>query len=518
MSDDRVLIFDTTLRDGEQSPGISLDVAEKLEIAEQLARLGVDVIEAGFPIASQGDFEAVHAIASSVEGPVICGLSRTARADIDRCWAAIEPAGSARARIHVFIATSEVHMQHKLRMTPDQVRGEAAAAVAHARQYTDDVEFSPEDASRSDFAFMCEVLQAAVDAGATTLNIPDTVGYAIPGEYAERLQRIRDTVRGDYRISTHCHDDLGLAVANSLAGVSAGARQVECAVNGIGERAGNAAMEEVVMAIKTRADFFGGVTTGVRTEELARTSRLVSRLTGYPVQFNKAVVGRNAFAHESGIHQHGVLSERSTYEIIDAATVGQEAAQIVLGKHSGRHAFADSLAKMGLKVQGDALNAAFVRFKELADRKVEITDADLEAIVAEELGTVAGTAAFELESLEVRGGTTGVPSARVVLVHEGEKIEANADGDGMIDAACKAIKAATGIDGRLIDFNVSSVTGGVDALGDVVIQVDAGGTRVSGRGVSTDVVEASARAFLHAVNKIVRVRARTDVRDVEVGP
>ncbi|MGH9186959.1 MAG: 2-isopropylmalate synthase [Acidimicrobiales bacterium] len=515
MADDRVVIFDTTLRDGEQSPGISLDVAEKLEIADQLARLGVDVIEAGFPIASQGDFEAVQAIARSVQGPIVCGLSRTARGDIDRCWEAIEPA--ARRRVHIFIATSEIHMKHKLRMTPEQVRTEAAGAVAHARQYTDDVEFSPEDASRSDFDFMCEVLQAAVDAGATTLNIPDTVGYAIPEEYAARLRNIREKVAGDYVISTHCHNDLGLAVANSLAAVTAGARQVECTINGIGERAGNAAMEEIVVAIRTRPDFFG-VTTGVRTEELARTSRLVSRLTGYPVQFNKAVVGRNAFAHEAGIHQHGVLAERTTYEIIDAATVGQEAAQIVLGKHSGRHAFADTLAKMGLKVQGDALNAAFTRFKELADRKVEITDADLEAIVAEELGSTGPLRAFELESLELRGGTTDTPAARVVLVREGEKIEASAEGDGMIDAACKAIKEATGVDARLTDFNVSSVTGGVDALGDVIIQVEADGTKVSGRGVSTDVVEASARAFLNAVNKIVRVRARTEVRDVEVGP
>jgi 2-isopropylmalate synthase len=514
--DDRVIIFDTTLRDGEQSPGISLDVAEKLEIAEQLARLGVDVIEAGFPIASQGDYEAVHAIASSVRGPVICGLSRTARGDVDRCWAAIEPA--ERRRIHVFIATSEVHMTHKLRMTPEQVKAEAAGAVAHARQYTDDVEFSPEDASRSDFDFMCEVLQAAVDAGATTLNIPDTVGYAIPDEYARRLADIRGRISGDYVISTHCHDDLGLAVANSLAGVTAGARQVECAVNGIGERAGNAALEEVVMAIKTRADFFGGVSTGVRTEELSRTSRLVSRLTGYPVQFNKAVVGRNAFAHEAGIHQHGVLSERTTYEIIDAASVGQEAAQIVLGKHSGRHAFADELAKMGLRIQGDALNAAFVRFKELADRKIEITDADLEAIVAEELGASGPERAFELDALEVRGGTKGVPEATVVLVRQGDKIEASAEGDGMIDAACKAISKATGIEGRLIDFNVSSVTGGVDALGDVIIQVEADGQRVSGRGVSTDVVEASARAFLNAVNKLVRVRARNEERATDVGP
>jgi 2-isopropylmalate synthase len=501
---DRVIIFDTTLRDGEQSPGISLDVAEKLEIAEQLARLGVDYIEAGFPIASQGDFEAVEAIAKDIEGPVICGLSRTARKDIDRCWEAIQYA--ERTRIHVFIATSETHMTHKLKMTPDQVRTEAHEAVAHAKQYTADVEFSPEDASRSDFDFMCEVLQAAVDAGATTLNIPDTVGYGIPEEYAARLRQIREVVGGDYVISTHCHDDLGLAVANSLAGVHAGARQVECTINGLGERAGNAAMEEVVMALRTRPDYFGGVDTGIRTEELAKASRMVSRLTGYPVQYNKAVVGRNAFAHESGIHQHGVLEERTTYEIMDPTAVGQ-GSSIVLGKHSGRHAFADTLAKMGIKIHGDALNAAFTRFKELADRKIELTDADLEAIVAEELGTSVEDG-FEMAELEFRGGTQGVPSARVVLTRNGDKVEVESEGDGMIDAACQAIKQATGVDGTLTDFNVSSVTRGVDALGDVIIQFESGDITVSGRGVSTDVVEASARAFLNAVNKVVRVRAR----------
>jgi 2-isopropylmalate synthase len=515
MADDRVIIFDTTLRDGEQSPGIALDVAEKLEIAEQLARLGVDVIEAGFPIASQGDFEAVRAVAEAVRGPVICGLSRTARKDIDRCWEAIEPA--ERRRIHVFIATSETHMKHKLRMTPAQVLAEAAAAVAHARQYTDDVEFSPEDASRSDFDFMCDVLQAVVDAGATTLNIPDTVGYATPADFGERIRRIRERVKGDYVLSTHCHNDLGLAVANSLAGILAGARQVECTINGLGERAGNAAMEEIVMALKTRPDQFGGLDTNIRTEELARTSRLVSRLTGYPVQYNKAVVGRNAFAHESGIHQHGVLAERTTYEIMDPTAVGQAGTQIVLGKHSGRHAFADTLAKMGYHLQGDALNAAFARFKELADRKVQITDADLEAIVAEELGMHVEHA-FALEALEVTGGTVGTPRARVVLARNGEKVEASAEGDGMIDAACRAIRAATGVDARLTDFNVSAVTGGIDALGDVIIQLESEGVKVSGRGVSTDVVEASARAYLNAVNRIIRHRQRAEVRDREVGP
>ena len=506
---DKVIIFDTTLRDGEQSPGISLDQGEKLEIAEQLARLGVDYIEAGFPIASQGDFESVEAIAKSVKGPVICGLSRTGLKDIDRCWEAIQHA--EKSRIHTFIATSETHMTHKLRMTPDQVKAEAAGAVAHARQYTDDVEFSPEDASRSDFDFMCEVLQIAVDAGATTLNIPDTVGYGMPAEYAAQLARIREIVRGDYVISTHCHDDLGLAVANSLAAVAAGARQVECTINGLGERAGNAAMEEIVMALKTRADFFrqaDGTSpdTNINTLELARTSRLVSRLTGYPVQFNKAVVGRNAFAHEAGIHQHGVLSERTTYEIMDPAMVGQGESQIVLGKHSGRHAFADTLKKMGITIQGDALNAAFTRFKELSDRKIQLTEADLEALVTEEIGGPAPVDAFQLVSIESHGGTNITPAATVVLDHEGKKVEAHAEGDGMVDAVCQAIKALTGVEGNLTDYTVTSVTGGVDALADVALQFESDGLRMSGRGLSTDVVEASARAFLNAINRIRRVQ------------
>src|SRR5437868_6691674 len=512
---ERVTIFDTTLRDGEQSPGIALDVAEKLEIAEQLARLGVDYIEAGFPVASEGDFEAVQAIARSVQGPVIAGLSRTQLADVDRCWEAVR--GAARARIHVFISTSPSHMEHMLKMTPEQVVAETRSGVGRAREHTDDVEFSPQDATRTPLEFMIEVLQAAVDAGATTLNIPDTVGYGIPWDFGALIQYVRREVKGDYVTSTHCHNDLGLAVANSLAGIQAGARQVEVCVNGLGERAGNAALEEVVMALKIRPDQFDGLETGVRTEELARTSRLVSRLTGYPIQYNKAVVGRNAFAHESGIHQHGVLAERTTYEIIDAASVGQTGRQIVLGKHSGRHAFGDTLQKMGISIQGDALNSAFTRFKELADRKVEITDADLEAIVAEELGTSVEHA-FAFESLEVSGGTVGMPHAKVVLSRQGEKLEAASEGDGMIDAACRAIKAATGVDGRLTDFNVSSVTGGVDALGDVIVQLEVDGVKVSGRGVSTDVVEASARAYLNAVNKVMRVRARDEVRSSEVGP
>jgi len=515
---ERLVVFDTTLRDGEQSPGVSLDAAEKLEIAEQLARVGVDYVEAGFPVASQGDFEAVQAIARAVgnapEAPAICGLSRTQLSDVDRCWDAVRDA--ARARIHVFISTSPQHMEHMLKMTPAQVLAEARAGVARAKEHTSDVEFSPQDATRTPFDFMLEVLVAAVEAGATTLNIPDTVGYGIPWDFGALIQHIRREVPGDYVMSTHCHNDLGMATANTLAGVQAGARQVEVCVNGLGERAGNAALEEVVMAMRIRPDQFPGVTTGVRSEELARASRLVSRLTGYPVQFNKAVVGRNAFAHESGIHQHGVLADRSTYEIIDAASVGQVGRQIVLGKHSGRHAFSDTLQKMGIKIKGEALDNAFTRFKELADRKVEISEADIEAIVIEELGQDL-VEDFKLEALEVSGGTVGTPSARVVVSRGGDKVEATADGNGMIDAASTAIRKATAVQSQLIGYNVSSVNGGVDALGDVVVQLEDDGLKVSGRGVSTDVVEASARAYLAAVNRLLRIRARNQERRVDTG-
>src|SRR5829696_3323559 len=381
---DRVKIFDTTLRDGEQSPGISLNRHEKVEIAQQLARLGVDVIEAGFPITSPGDFEAVQAIARDVEGPVICGLARTGKQDIDAAWNAISDA--ERPRIHTFIATSDIHIERKLQTTREDVKGQARAAVAHARQYTDDVEFSPEDGSRSDVEFMAEVIQIAIDEGATTINVPDTVGYTMPTEYAamfEELYRLVPKLR-DVTLSVHCHNDLGLAVANSFAGVTAGARQVECAINGIGERAGNASLEEVVMLLRTRGDAVG-FDTRVNTHEIARSSRLVSRLTGYPVQPNKAIVGRNAFAHESGIHQDGVLKERSTYEIMDATTVGLDANSLVLGKHSGRHALREALQELGFSVDGQALNTAFKRFKEIADKKKQVSAMDLEALVTDEL-------------------------------------------------------------------------------------------------------------------------------------
>ncbi len=379
----RVRVFDTTLRDGEQSPGISLNRQEKLEIAQQLARLGVDIIEAGFPITSPGDFEAVQAIAREVEGPVICGLARTAKQDIDAAWEAVRD--SERPRIHTFIATSDIHIERKLQTTREDVKGQARAAVAQAREYTDDVEFSPEDGSRSDIVYMAEVIQIALDEGATTINVPDTVGYTMPHEYAAMFEELYRLVPGlrEVVVSVHCHDDLGLAVANSLAGIEAGCRQVECAINGIGERAGNASLEEIVMLLHTREPSLG-LWTGIETTELARTSRLVSRLTGYPVQPNKAIVGRNAFAHEAGIHQDGVLKERTTYEIMDATTVGLRSNAIVLGKHSGRHALREALQEQGIRVEGQALNAAFKRFKEIADRKKSITAMDLEALVTDE--------------------------------------------------------------------------------------------------------------------------------------
>src|ERR671931_436790 len=412
MDDNRVIIFDTTLRDGEQSPGISLNSAEKLEIAYQLARLGVDVIEAGFPIASPGDFEAVRAIAREVHGPVIAGLARAHSADIERAAEAVRDA--ERPRIHTFISTSDIHIKHQLQSTREDVLGQARAAVAHAKSFVDDVEFSPMDATRADVEFTAEVLTATLEEGATTVNIPDTVGYTMPDEYGAFLTRLYELVPGlrDVVLSVHCHDDLGLAVANSFAGLQAGARQVEGAVNGIGERAGNASLEEIVMLLKTReADV--GLHTGVVTREIARTSRLVSRLTGYPVQPNKAVVGRNAFSHESGIHQDGVLKERTTYEIMDARDVGLESNSIVLGKHSGRHALRDALEQLGFKVEGNALNQAFTRFKEIADKKKQVTALDLEAIVSDEIRERADS--YALAWFEVEAGSRREPAAKVAV-------------------------------------------------------------------------------------------------------
>jgi 2-isopropylmalate synthase len=498
----RVLIFDTTLRDGEQSPGISLNTQEKLEIAQQLARLGVDVIEAGFPITSPGDFEAVQAISRTVEGPVITGLARTHVADIDAAWNAVMDA--ARPRIHTFISTSDIHIEYQLQTTREDVKGQARAAVAHAKEYVDDVEFSPMDATRAELEFTAEVCQIAIDEGATTINIPDTVGYTMPHEYTAYLERLYALVP-DLRkvvLSVHCHDDLGLAVANSFAGLLAGARQVECAINGIGERAGNASLEEIVMLLHTRqADI--GLHTGAVTKEIARTSRLVSRLTGYAVQPNKAIVGRNAFAHESGIHQDGVLKERTTYEIMDATTVGLDANSIVLGKHSGRHALQQALSELGIEVSGQNLNTAFKRFKEIADKKKQVTAMDLEALLTDELRSeIPG---YELEWFDVEASSRRPPHATVgVRGPDGGELTGSFTGDGPIDAIFRAINAATGRDARLREFRVDAVTGGQDALGETSVVLDLAGVTGAGQGVSTDILEAAGHAYVRALSNAVR--------------
>jgi 2-isopropylmalate synthase len=498
---DRVFIFDTTLRDGEQSPGISLNVQEKLEIAHQLARLGVDIIEAGFPITSPGDSAAVTAIAKAVEGPVICGLARTSAQDIDAAWNAVKH--SERPRIHTFIATSDIHIERKLQTTREDVIGQTRAAVAHAKEYCDDVEFSPEDGSRSDVEFMAEVVKVAIEQGATTINIPDTVGYTMPHEYAEIFGRLYQLVPelADVVVSVHCHDDLGLAVANSFAGLLAGARQVECAVNGIGERAGNASLEEIVMLLRTRRSSVE-LDTRIETREIARTSRLVSRLTGYPVQPNKAIVGRNAFAHEAGIHQDGVLKDRTTYEIMDATTIGLQTNQLVLGKHSGRHALRNALEEMGIRVDGQALNTAFKRFKEIADKKKTVTALDLEAIVSDEIREQAE--AYNLASFELRDSSDSEPFAKVaVTTPEGETVTGEGSGDGAVDALLQAINAATGKPGILKEYHVAAVTPDTDALGEVSLLIELEGKLASGQGVSTDTIEASGRAYLRALSNAV---------------
>ena len=508
---DRVKIFDTTLRDGEQSPGISLNKQEKLEIAHQLARLGVDVIEAGFPISSPGDFEAVQAIARDVHGPVICGLARANAQDVDAAWNAIKD--SERPRIHTFISTSDIHIEHQLQSTREDVKGQARAAVAQARAHCDDVEFSPMDATRSELAFTAEVLQIALDEGATTINVPDTVGYSMPDEYAEMWHELYRLVPGlaDVTTSVHCHDDLGVAVANSLAGVRAGCRQVECAINGIGERAGNASLEEIVMLLHVR-EAAHGLWSAVDTREIARTSRMVSRLTGYQVQPNKAIVGRNAFAHESGIHQDGVLKERTTYEIMDATTVGLDSNELVLGKHSGRHALRQALEDLGFEVDGQALNQAFKRFKEIADKKKQVTAMDLEALVTDELRDAVGT--YTLEWFDVEASTRRPPHAVVgVRDPEGRELEGSFTGDGPVDAIFRAINVATGVDAQLREFRVDAVTGGQDALGEVSVIVELDGQSASGQGVATDILEAAGIAYVRALGAALRksqVAARAD--------
>jgi 2-isopropylmalate synthase len=500
---DVVRIFDTTLRDGEQAPGIALTRSEKVEIAEQLARLGVDIVEAGFPISSEGEFEAVSEIATSVRGPVIAALARTTTGDVERAAEALK--GGDRWRIHTFISTSDVQRESMLKMSPQQVLDAIRENVLLAKSYTEDVEFSAQDATRTELGFLLACFRLAVECGATTINVPDTVGYATPTEFGELVRIVRDQTPDEVVVSTHCHNDLGLAVANALAGIENGARQVEVAVNGIGERAGNCSLEEIAMIVRTRGEALG-VRHGLNLNDIMRTSRLVAMTTGYGVQPNKAVVGASAFARESGSHQHGVLANRATYEIMDPLEIGLEGNRIVLGKHSGRHAFVDALDKLGIQLDDAALNRAFGRFKDLADRKVQLTDQDLTAIVAEELGA-ADEDVLVMESLQMGGGTHLQPRATVRLRRGEEVIEESAMGDGLIDATMGAIQRAAGVEGRLVTFNVSSVTGGTDALGDVVVQLDVDGRRVTGRGVATDVVEASARAFLAAINRALQLSA-----------
>jgi 2-isopropylmalate synthase len=512
---EHVQIFDTTLRDGEQSPGISLNTTEKLEIAHQLARLGVDVIEAGFPIASPGDFEAVQAIAREVDGPVIAGLARVNPGDVERAWEAVRDA--ARPRIHTFVSTSDIHIVHQLQSTREDVKGLARAAVAQAKEHLDDVEFSPMDATRADVEFTAEVIQIALDEGATVINIPDTVGYAMPHEYAGFLTRLYELVPDLHgaTLSVHCHDDLGLAVANSFAGIQAGARQVECAVNGIGERAGNASLEEIVMLLRTRGDAVGLDTRAV-TQEIARTSRLVSRLTGYPVQPNKAIVGRNAFAHESGIHQDGVLKERTTYEIMDARSIGLEGNDLVLGKHSGRHALRQALEELGYPVDGQALRVAFDKFKQLADKKKQVTAMDLEALVTDELrGAISG---YALEWFDVDASSRRPPHATVsVTMPDGSSSEGSFTGDGPVDAIFHAINTATGVDARLREFRVDAVTGGQDALGEVSVVLELEGRTASGQGVATDILQAAGVAYARALTVAVH-RTRNEAEPALAAP
>ena len=501
----RIIIFDTTLRDGEQAPGASLMPPEKLEIAKQLARLGVDVIEGGFPIASPGDAQAVKMIAQSVKGPIIAALARSLAADIDAAAAALAPA--KRKRIHVFLATSPIHRKYKLHKAQQEILKQAVWAVKYAKRYARDVEFSPEDASRTEPAFLYQVLDAVIAAGATTVNIPDTVGFAIPEEFGRLIQGITEHVRNIDRatISVHCHNDLGLSVPNSLAAIKNGAGQVECTVNGIGERAGNASLEEIVMSLKVRRDFFQA-TTGIDTRQIYKTSRLVSSLTGLSVQPNKAIVGENAFRHESGIHQDGVLKFRRTYEIMRASDIGLSESKLVLGKLSGRHAFAQRLSQLGFKLSKDELDRAFVRFKTLADKKKEVFDEDLTAIVEDVLPEAQEV--YKLAYVHTSSGTNSVPTATIRLAKDDKIIQDAACGDGPVDACYKTIDRITGLSPKLLDYTLRAVTQGKDAQGEVVVKLRLKDVEVVGRGTSTDIIEASAKAYVHAINRLHSASAR----------
>jgi len=500
---DKLFIFDTTLRDGEQSPGASMTREEKVRIAKSLERMGVDIIEAGFPIASIGDFESVQAVARTIKDSTVCGLARALDKDIDRAGEALKEANSAR--IHTFIATSPIHMERKLRMSPDQVVEQAVHAVKRARQYTDNVEFSAEDAGRSDIDFLCRIFEAVIEAGATTLNVPDTVGYNLPQQFGETILQLREKMPNSDKaiFSVHCHNDLGLAVANSLSAVLSGARQVECTINGLGERAGNASLEEVVMAVKTRKDFFDCSVDHIDTTQIVPASRLVSGITGFAVQPNKAIVGANAFAHESGIHQDGVLKHRETYEIMRAEDVGWSANRMVLGKHSGRNAFKTRLAELGIEFDSEeALNDAFARFKDLADKKHEIYDEDLQALVTES-NLESVNERIKLISLKVCSETGETPEACVTLTLDGEEKQLCAAGGGPVDATFKAIESVIQSGTELQLYSVNNITSGTDSQGEVTVRLEKAGRIVNGQGADTDIVIASAKSYINGLNKIL---------------
>lgn len=504
---DKLIIFDTTLRDGEQSPGASMTKDEKVRIAKVLERMRVDIIEAGFPIASPGDFEAVKAVADNIKDSTVCGLARALDKDIDRAGDALKGANSSR--IHTFIATSPIHMEKKLRMSPDQVVEQAVASVKRARQYTDNVEFSPEDAGRSELDFLCRVIEAVIDAGATTINIPDTVGYNIPHQFGQLLHNLLEKIPNSDKaiFSVHCHNDLGLAVANSLSAVLNGARQVECTINGLGERAGNASLEEIVMAVRTRQDVFSCDTT-LDTTQIVPASRLVSSITGFPVQPNKAIVGANAFAHESGIHQDGVLKNRETYEIMLAEDVGWAAQHIVLGKHSGRSALKSRLKDLGIVFDSEeSLNLAFARFKDLADKKHDIFDDDLQALVSETSASEKDDS-IKLVSVKVCSETGEIPTARITLSVDEQEHSAEAQGSGPVDAAFKAIEKISNSESKLILYSVNNITSGTDAQGDVTVRLEKSGRIVNGQGADTDIVIASAKSYINALNKLIQVDDR----------
>jgi 2-isopropylmalate synthase len=512
--DKRIYIFDTTLRDGEQSPGCSMNLEEKMRMARQLEQLRVDVIEAGFPVASVGDFEAVQVIAKTVEHSAVAALCRTVKTDIDRAWSVLQYA--KKPRIHTFIATSDIHLVHKLRKTREQVLDDVVGAVSHAKSLCPDVEFSCEDASRTDIDYLCQVVEAAIDAGATVINLPDTVGYAVPEEYGAMFRMVRERVKNIEKVtlSAHCHNDLGLAVANSLAAIRSGACQVECTVNGVGERAGNASLEEIVMAIRTRREQFGAH-TNVNTEELYKSSRLLSSLTGMLVQRNKAVVGANAFAHEAGIHQDGVLKSAITYEIMTPETVGIKHSTLVLGKHSGRHGLKKRYSELGYDLSAEELEKAYETFCAIADQKKEIFDEDLIAILEDEVANIEGV--YHLENIHVSSGNTVQPTATIKLRRGNETFLDSATGDGPVDATYKAIKRITGVLGKLTEYSIKSVSFGDDAIGEVFVRVDFDGVLFNGRAVSTDVIVGSAKAYLEALNRALAAKTRkTDQQRADV--